>query len=72
MLANLMCILKKFFELLSESDHGISAGLHPLFAKDTDARILIRSIKLYHMFEDVFDSCQDIADEVHVLMLERI
>jgi uncharacterized protein Yka (UPF0111/DUF47 family) len=72
MLANLMCILKKFFELLIESDHGIRAGLHRLFAKDTDARILIRSIKLYDMFEYVFDSYQDIADDVHDLMLERI
>jgi uncharacterized protein Yka (UPF0111/DUF47 family) len=72
MLANLICILKKFFGLLSESDHGIRAGLHRLFAKETDERILIRSIKLYDMFEDVFDSYQDIADDVHDLMLERI
>lgn len=51
MQTNLMCILKKFFGLLSESDHGIRAGLRRLFAKDTDARILIRSIKVYHMSE---------------------
>jgi hypothetical protein len=46
--------------------------LHRFFAKETDERILIRSIKLYDMFEDVFDSYQDIADDVHDLMLERI
>lgn len=47
MQTNLMCILKKFFGLLSEADYEIRTGLRRFFAEETDARILICSIDLY-------------------------
>lgn len=47
MQTNLMCILKKFFGLLSEADHEIRTGLRRLFAEETDARIIICLLDLY-------------------------
>jgi hypothetical protein len=43
-----------------------------LFAEESDARTLIRSKELYDLFEEAIDSCQDVADVIHGVVLERI
>jgi predicted phosphate transport protein (TIGR00153 family) len=55
-----------------EADHVMRAGMHRLFAEETDARTLIRAKELYDLFEEAVDSCEDVADVIHGVVLERI
>ncbi len=55
-----------------EADHVMRAGMHRLFAEESDARTLIRSKELYDLFEAAVDSCEDVADVIHGVVLERI
>ena len=55
-----------------EADHVMRAGMHRLFAEESDARVLIRSKELYDLFEEAVDSCEDVADVIHGVVLERI
>lgn len=55
-----------------EADHVMRAGMRRLFEEESDARVLIRSRELYNMFEEAVDSCQDVADVIHGVVLERI
>jgi uncharacterized protein Yka (UPF0111/DUF47 family) len=48
------------------------AGMQRLFAEESDARTLIRSSELYDLFEEAIDSCQDVSDVIHGVVLERI
>jgi predicted phosphate transport protein (TIGR00153 family) len=55
-----------------EGDHVMRAGMQRLFAEESDARTLIRSSELYDLFEEAIDSCQDVSDVIHGVVLERI
>lgn len=55
-----------------EADHVMRAGMHRLFTEESDARTLIRSKELYDIFEEAVDSCEDVADVIHGVVLERI
>lgn len=55
-----------------EGDHVMRAGMQRLFAEESDARALIRSRELYDLFEEAIDSCQDVSDVIHGVVLERI
>ena len=55
-----------------EADHVMRAGMRRLFANESDARTLIRSKELYDLFEEAVDSCEDVADVIHGVVLERI
>jgi len=55
-----------------EADHVMRAGMQRLFAEESDARTLIRSKELYDLFEEAVDSCEDVADVIHGVVLERI
>ena len=55
-----------------EADHVMRAGMHRLFAEESDARTLIRSKELYDLFEEAVDSCEDVSDVIHGVVLERI
>lgn len=55
-----------------EGDHVMRSGMHRLFAEVSDARTLIRSRELYDLFEEAIDSCQDVGDVIHGVVLERI
>lgn len=55
-----------------EADHVMRAGMRRLFEEESDARTLIRSRELYDLFEEAVDSCQDVADVIHGVVLERI
>jgi uncharacterized protein len=68
-------ILKTCEEISSiegEADHVMRAGMHRLFAEEKDARTLIRAKELYDLFEEAVDSCEDVADVIHGVVLERI
>lgn len=55
-----------------EGDHVMRAGMHRLFTEESDARTIIRSKELYDLFEESIDSCQDVSDVIHGVVLERI
>jgi len=68
-------ILKTCEEISSiegEADHVMRSGMHRLFEEVSDARTLIRSKELYDLFEEAVDSCEDVADVIHGVVLERI
>jgi predicted phosphate transport protein (TIGR00153 family) len=55
-----------------EGDHVMRAGMQRLFSEESDARTIIRSKELYDLFEESIDSCQDVSDVIHGVVLERI
>ena len=55
-----------------EADHVMRAGMERLFAEVSDARALIRAKELYDLLEAAVDSCEDVADVIHGVVLERI
>ena len=55
-----------------EADHVMRAGMRRLFAEQSDSRALIRLKELYDLFEKAVDSCEDVADVIHGVVLERI
>ncbi|MDD2833440.1 MAG: DUF47 family protein [Methylotenera sp.] len=55
-----------------EGDHVMRAGMYRLFNEESDARTIIRSKELYDIFEEAIDSCQDVSDVIHGVVLERI
>ena len=55
-----------------EADYVMRAGMYRLFSEESDARVIIRSKELYDLFEEAVDSCEDVADVIHGVVLERI
>ena len=65
-------ICQEIGEIESDADRVMRAGMTRLFAETTDARALIRSKELYELFEEAVDRCEDAADVIHGVVLERI
>lgn len=65
-------ICEEISSIEGEADHVMRAGMRRLFAEESDARTLIRSKELYDFFEEAVDSCEDVADVIHGVVLERI
>lgn len=65
-------ICEEISAIEGEGDHVMRAGMRRLFEEQTDARTLIRSKELYDLFEEAIDSCQDVGDVIHGVVLERI
>ncbi|TRZ99266.1 MAG: DUF47 domain-containing protein [Rhodocyclaceae bacterium] len=65
-------ICQEVGEIESDADRAMRAGMERLFAEVTDARTLIRAKELYELFEEAVDRCEDAADVIHGLVLERI
>ena len=65
-------ICQEIGEVESEADRVMRAGIKRLFAETSDARALIRAKELYELFEEAVDRCEDAADVIHGVVLERI
>jgi hypothetical protein len=65
-------ICQEIGEIESEADHVMRAGMTRLFAEVSDARALIRAKEIYELFEEAVDRCEDAADVIHGVVLERI
>lgn len=65
-------ICQEIGEIESEADRIMRAGVTRLFAEISDARVLIRAKELYELFEEAVDRCEDAADVIHGVVLERI
>ena len=59
-------------EIESEAARVMRAGMTRLFSEVTEARALIRAKELYELFEAAVDRCEDAADVLHGVVLERI
>ena len=65
-------ICQEIGEIESDADHVMRAGMTRLFTDVSDARALIRAKELYELFEEAVDRCEDVADVIHGVVLERI
>ena len=65
-------VCQEISEIESDADHVMRAGMTRLFVEVTDARALIRSKELYELFEEAVDRCEDAADVIHGVVVERI
>ena len=65
-------ICQEIGEIESDADRIMRAGMTRLFAETTEARALIRAKELYELFEEAVDRCEDAADVIHGVVLERI
>ena len=65
-------ICQEISEIESDADHVMRAGMTRLFVDVVDARALIRSKELYELFEEAVDRCEDAADVIHGVVVERI
>ena len=65
-------ICQEISEIESDGDRVMRAGMTRLFAQVSDARALIRAKELYELFEEAVDRCEDAADVIHGVVLERI
>ena len=65
-------ICQEIGEIESDADHVMRAGMTRLFAEVGEARALIRAKELYELFEEAVDRCEDAADVIHGVVLERI
>jgi predicted phosphate transport protein (TIGR00153 family) len=65
-------ICREISDIESEADHVMRAGMARLFAEVADARALIRDKEIYELFEEAVDRCEDAADVIHGVVLERI
>jgi hypothetical protein len=65
-------ICQEIGEIESHADHVMRAGMTRLFAETTEARALIRAKELYELYEEAVDRCEDAADVIHGVVLERI
>ena len=65
-------ICQEIGEIESDADRVMRAGMTRLFAEVSDARALIRAKELYELFEEAVDRCEDAADVIHGVVLERI
>ena len=65
-------ICQEIGEIESDADRVMRAGMTRLFAETTEARALIRAKELYELYEEAVDRCEDAADVIHGVVLERI
>jgi len=65
-------ICQEIGEIESDADRVMRAGMTRLFAETTEARALIRSKELYELYEEAVDRCEDAADVIHGVVVERI
>ena len=65
-------ICRDINEIEDEADNIMRSGMERLFTEVSDARTLIRFKELYDLFEETVDSCQDVGDVIHGVVLERI
>jgi uncharacterized protein len=68
----IIAICQEIGDIESDADHVMRAGMTRLFSEVSDARALIRAKELYELFEEAVDRCQDAADVIHGVVLERI
>jgi predicted phosphate transport protein (TIGR00153 family) len=68
----ILSICQEIGMIEGEADRVMRAGMERLFAEVSDARSLIRAKEIYELFEEAIDSCEDAANVIHGVVLERL
>jgi predicted phosphate transport protein (TIGR00153 family) len=68
----ILSICQEIGAIEGEADRVMRSGMERLFAEVSDARALIRSKEIYELFEEAVDRCEDAANVIHGVVLERI
>jgi len=59
-------------EIESDADRVMRQGMTRLFKEENDPKTLIRIKEMYELYEAAVDRCEDAADVIHGITLERI
>ncbi|MDD5240110.1 MAG: DUF47 family protein [Sulfuricella sp.] len=59
-------------EIESDADRVMRQGMERLFKEENDPKTLIRIKEMYELYEEAVDRCEDAADVIHGITLERI
>lgn len=71
--AHIMAICEDIGSIESEADKTMRDGMTLLFASpEHDTRTLLRTKELYELFEEAVNRCEDVADVIHGIVLERV
>jgi uncharacterized protein Yka (UPF0111/DUF47 family) len=65
-------ICKMIGEIESDADRIMRQGVERLFREEEDPKTLIRIKEMYELYEAAVDRCEDVADVIHGITLERI
>jgi predicted phosphate transport protein (TIGR00153 family) len=68
----IMKICAEVSEIEDDADRVMRNGMARLFQEESDARALLRTKELYELYEEAVDRCQDAAEVIHGIVLERI
>jgi uncharacterized protein len=68
----IIAVCQDIHQMENEADSIMRLGIKRLFNEVTDARELICNKELYDLFEAAVDSCEDVADAIHGVVLERV
>jgi predicted phosphate transport protein (TIGR00153 family) len=68
----ILSICQEIGAIEGEADRVMRSGMARLFAEVSDARSLIRAKEIYELFEEAVDRCEDAANVIHGVVLERI
>lgn len=59
-------------EIESDADRVMRQGMERLFREENDPKTLIRIKEMYELYEAAVDRCEDAADVIHGITLERV
>jgi len=59
-------------EIESDADRVMRQGMTRLFKEENDPKTLIRIKEMYELYEAAVDRCEDAADVIHGITLERV
>lgn len=59
-------------EIESNADKVMRQGMERLFREENDPKTLIRIKEMYELYEAAVDRCEDAADVIHGITLERV
>ena len=69
--ATIMTLCTEIDRLEAEADHVMRAAMAKLFRQETDPLRVIKLKELYDMLEGVTDRCEDVANVLEGIVLER-
>jgi len=59
-------------EIATDADRVVRQGIERLFREENDPKTLIRIKEMYELYEAAVERCEDAADVIHGITLERV
>jgi predicted phosphate transport protein (TIGR00153 family) len=69
--AKIMALCEEIDRLEAEADHAMRAAMATLFREEPDVLRVIKLKELYELLESVTDRCEDVANVIEGIVLER-